>query len=52
MHHLSEQFPHTNTGVYTLDDAVCYRLGIMQIGADPLLTGADSTRRSEPDVGD
>lgn len=38
--------------MYTLDDAVRYRLGIMQIGADPLLIDADSTRRSEPDVGD
>lgn len=26
VHHLSEQFPHANTGVYTLHDAVRYRL--------------------------
>ena len=32
-------------------NAVRYPLGIVQIGADPLLIDADSTRLSEPDVG-
>ena len=50
VHHLSEQFPHTNTGVYTLDDAVRYQFGIMQIGAEPVLIDADSTRPSRPDA--
>ncbi len=52
VHHSSEQFPLTNTGAYTLDDAVRYRLGIIQIGADPLLIDADSTRPSKPGIGD
>ena len=34
--HMSEQFPHTNTGAYTLADAVRYDLGVLNIGEAPL----------------
>ena len=37
VHHVSEQFPHTNTGVYTLDDAVRYDVGIVEIGDGPVV---------------
>lgn len=35
--HVSEQFPHTNTGAYTLPDAARYDLGVMVVGDAPLL---------------
>lgn len=42
--HLSEQFPHTNTGAYTLPDARQYDLGVMEVGERPLaLDAADAT---------
>ena len=37
VHHVSEQHPHTNTGVYTLDDAVRYDAGVMEIGNAPVV---------------
>ncbi len=37
VHHVSEQFPHANTGVYTLADAVRYDLGTMEIGEEPVV---------------
>ncbi len=36
VHHVSEQFPHTNTGVYTLEDAVRYELGTITVSDQPL----------------
>ena len=35
--HISEQFPHTNTGAYTVPDARRYDLGVMAVGQAPLL---------------
>ena len=41
--HLSQQFPHTNTGAYTVPDARRYDLGVMAVGEAPLvLDVADS----------
>ena len=36
VHHISEQHPPTNTGVYTLADAVRYDVGVVDIGDEPL----------------
>ena len=36
VHHVSEQFHNWNSGVYTLDDAVRYDIGVMDIGDQPL----------------
>lgn len=36
VHHVSEQFQHWDTGVYTLDDAVRYDIGVLEIGDEPL----------------
>ena len=40
-HHIGEQFPHTNTGVYTLDDAVRYDAGVLDIGDEPVVIDVD-----------
>ena len=32
VHHVSEQYPHVNTGAYTLDDAVRYDVGTRDVG--------------------
>ena len=37
VHHVSEQHPHVNTGAYTLDDAVCYEVGTLDVGDDALV---------------
>ena len=37
VHHVSEEYPHTNTGVYTLDDAVRYDAGTLDVGDQPLI---------------
>ena len=39
VHHVSEQYPHVNTGAYTLDDAVRYDVGTREIdiGDDALV---------------
>ena len=37
VHHLSEDIPHTNPGRYTLADAVRYDLGVMAVGAAPVV---------------
>ena len=42
VHHISEQFPPTNTGVYTLDDAVCYDIGVLEIADEPVVIDVDS----------
>ena len=36
VHHVSEQFQHWHTGVYTLDDAVSYDVGVLEIGDEPV----------------
>ena len=46
VHHLSEQFPHTNTGSYTLDDAVRYEVGRLDIGDEPLAIDVGSPCRA------
>ena len=35
--HVSDQFPHTNTGVFTLADAACFDIGVMEVGAEPVV---------------
>ena len=42
--HVSEQFPHTNTGAYTLPDAARYDLGVMDVEAAPLLLDVQDNR--------
>lgn len=42
VHHLSEQHPHTNTGVYTLDDAVRFDAGTLAVGDEPLFVEVTS----------
>ena len=37
VHHVSEQYPHVKTGAYSMEDAVCYEVGVLEIGADALL---------------
>ena len=37
VHHVSEQYPHVNTGVYTLDDAVRYDVGTREITDEALV---------------
>ena len=37
VHHVSEQYPHVNTGAYTLDDAVRYDVGMRDVGDDALM---------------
>ena len=37
VHHVSEQYPHVKTGAYSMDDAACYEVGVLEIGADALL---------------
>ena len=37
VHHVSEQYPHANTGVYTLDDAVRYDVGTREITDEALI---------------
>ena len=34
--HVSEQYPHVATGIYTVADASRFDLGVRRIGADPL----------------
>ena len=34
--HVSDQFPHANSGDYTLADAVRYEVGVLTVGAEPL----------------
>ena len=41
VHHIGEQFPHTNTGVYTLDDAVRYDVGVLDIGDETVVIDVD-----------
>jgi len=36
VHHVSEQFQDWTTGAYTLDDAVSYDVGVLEIGDEPL----------------
>jgi hypothetical protein len=36
VHHVSEQFQHWSTGAYTIDDAVSYDVGVMEIGDEPI----------------
>lgn len=35
--HVSDQFPHTNTGVYTLADAERFEVGVIEVGAEPVV---------------
>ena len=44
VYHVSEQFPHTNTGVYTLGDAVRYDMGVIEVGNEPVRIDVDTTR--------
>lgn len=44
VHHVSEQYPHVNTGAYTLDDAVRYDVGTRDIGDDALVIDLASER--------
>ena len=44
VHHVSEQYPHVNTGAYTLDDAVRYDVGTLDIGDDALIIDLASER--------
>lgn len=37
VHHVSEQYPHVNTGAYTLDDAIRYDIGVRDVGDDVLV---------------
>jgi len=37
VHHVSEQYPHVNTGAYTLDDAVRYDVGTRNVGDEALV---------------
>lgn len=37
VHHVSEQYPHVNTGAYTLDDAVRYDVGTRDVGDEALV---------------
>ena len=42
VHHISKQFPPTNTGLYTLDDAAHYDVGVLEIGDEPVVIDVDS----------
>ena len=48
--HVSERFPHTNTGAYTLDDAAHFDVGTLEIGLDPVLIDllAQEASQAEP----
>ena len=37
VHHVSDQYPHVNTGAYTLDDAVRYDVGMREVTDEALI---------------
>jgi hypothetical protein len=48
IHHVSDQFPHTNTGVYTLEDAVRYDAGTVTFGDAPLTIDLPGEQAGRP----
>ena len=46
--HVSEQFPHTNTGIYTLADSVRHEVGTLVVGAAPVVIDISESSPSTP----
>lgn len=46
--HISEQYPHTNTSVYTLADCVRYEGGVIAVGTEPLALDIGEWSRRSP----
>jgi len=36
IHHISDEYPHVATGVYSMDDATCYSVAVDVVAGQPL----------------